>query len=125
MKMLDTTIIEQIRRYGEMNEMLKRNDNEFIKWVMRIGESRNILNNALIKFSEISDTMRELEKNIPGFHKQPGLFREFENQIQMITNVISHVNQRLSYVQEKEDPIVCTKCQDEIEDDFNDSNEDD
>jgi hypothetical protein len=106
--MLDMEFIEKLRAFGEMKNRLETmQNNDFVQWVMRIGESRNILNNALIEFENIKSVMTELEKNIPQFHKQPGSFREMEQLIKSLVSVLRLVNHGLSYVQKETDCAVC------------------
>jgi hypothetical protein len=97
--------LEMIRAIGEIKRQVEGMDNQFVQWVMRVGESRNILNNALIEFNRIRDVMREVEGNIPQFHKQPGSFRQMEAHIIAIIGVLQEVNRALSYVQTKEEDI--------------------
>jgi hypothetical protein len=121
--MIDMKIIEELRNFGEIKSILGKQDNEFIQWVMRIGESRNILNNAITEFKHIRKIMNELEHNIPQFHKQPGMFKEFEHAVENIIGVIGEVNRKLSYVEEakpKETPFICSECgeEEDNEDDY-------
>ena len=101
--MIDTKMLEEIRRFGELKDILSKNDCSFVQWVMRIGEARNILNNVLIEFKNIRAIMKELEHNIPQFNKQPGNFKDLESSISNICTVIEKVNNRLSYIEETED----------------------
>ncbi len=118
MKVPSMDIIETIRALGEMKSSIKEEDSGFIQWVMRIGECRNILNNALIEFYEIQKVIKEVEFNIPQFHKQPGGFKKMQEHIDQLTAVIREVNYFLSYVQEEKDydDNVCPKCGEEGED---------
>lgn len=121
MKVPKIDVIEMVRAIGEIKRSLDNTDDDFIRWVMRVGESRNILNNALLEFRTIKETMRELEHNIPQFHKQPGNFREFERHIDAITSVIGEVNRLLSYVQEpKQEKTLCDECGECLEEDEDD-----
>lgn len=99
-KMSKMEMMEFVRAFGEIHSILKETDNDMIAWVMRIGEARNILNNCLIQTRAVWDIMRELQHNIPQFHKQPGSFKELEIQLNHIIGTLHAVNKRLSYVQD-------------------------
>ena len=119
--MIDMKVLKELAALGEINQVLKSQSNEFIQWAMRIGESRNILNNALIEFQHIRKVMNELEHNIPQFHRQPGLFREFEDCMEKMIGVLGQVNRKLNYeLQEdtKTKPFICSECGDEEDDDY-------
>ncbi len=92
--------LEMIRTIGEIKKQVEGMDTAFIQWIMRVGESRNILNNALIEFNSILGTMRELEKDIPHFHKQPGTFRIMERHVMEMISVLKSINAALSYIEE-------------------------
>ena len=111
-------LLETIRAFGELKNSLDSNDNEFIKWVMRIGEARNILNNALIEFDTIKKVMSELEHNIPQYHKQPGNFRQFEAHINDMMSVLKQVNHRLSYIQDPHEDVEVDSDDDEDDEDM-------
>jgi predicted translin family RNA/ssDNA-binding protein len=94
--------LEEIRRFGQIKNALDVLNSDFLNWVMRVGECRNILNNSLTQFTEITNIMRQLEHDIPQFHKQPARFKEFEQHILQITSVISKVNNHLASIPKTE-----------------------
>lgn len=94
--------LETIRQIGELKRSCQSMDSAFILWVMRVGEARNILNNALLKFFEVKDIMIQLERNIPQFHKQPGSFRDLSTHINQMMSTIANVNNVLSYIPQEE-----------------------
>ncbi len=108
--MIDADFLEKARRYGETKDVLENNTNDVIQWAIRVGQARNILNNALREFAMTSDIMRELEKNIPHFHKQPGLFNQFQERVDSLTSTLQEVNRQLSYVQEPKKPVRACDC---------------
>lgn len=100
-------LLEQIRAFGEIKNTIEKSDNDFIRWVMRVGEARNILNNGLREFKVILDLMKELEHNIPQFHKQPANFKEFESRINNMIQVMNQVNEFLGYIKKEENQVLC------------------
>lgn len=104
-------LLEQIRAFGEIKNTIDKSDNDFIKWVMRVGEARNILNNGVREFKIILDVMKELEHNMPHFHKQPANFKEFEARINNMIQVMNQVNEFLGYVKKEDKPqVLCDEC---------------
>jgi hypothetical protein len=125
-QMDDLDFLEKVRKFSEVGDQLTKCNSDLVQWVMRIGQSRNILNNALREFAITSELMRELERNIPQFHKQPGLFRELQERIDSLTSTLQAVHRELSYVKKKEEPKTKCDCEDREDSDreYEDEDED-
>lgn len=101
--MIDMESIRKFMDLGEMKHLMLKDHGEFIKWVMRIGECRNILHLALVQFKDIKQTMNELEHLIPQFHKQPAKFKELEASINSIMSILQTVTTSLHFEEPEEE----------------------
>ena|SRR5208282_3586344 len=76
-------------------------NNEYIRWLMKVGEARNILFNAMRNFDEVKSMMRECEHNLSQYHKQPGTFKEITARINTLIKTLDVVVQELKFTEKE------------------------
>lgn len=72
-------------------------DNDLMRWVMDIGQCRNVIQNSFELFEEIRLTLDALEHAIPQFHKQPSTMKQLKNQFDELQLYFKLVKDKLEY----------------------------
>jgi|SRR5208337_2281385 len=83
-------------------------NNEYIRWLMNVGEARNMLYNSLRQFSEIKVDLNECDKNLPQYHRQPGSFKQIEWKINKLMSSLDYIVEQLKF--NEDNKTICSQC---------------
>lgn len=119
--MIDLEAIKKgMEELEKLTEIVKAPDIKFLKWIIGLGEAHAISNRIVNKWNLIDETLKQIEHDIPQFHKQPGSFNKIKESLDVIKNELWKVNNALDFKynmsEDKDEDDYLDECERDLND---------